>query len=108
MASRARARPGWSSRSRMLRRRPRRPRAPPASPFGVWRTARPCGDRRSPSAVLEEALVAQLAECAGLLLELAEAHPVEHRLRLGELDVLVGDDLDQVPPGIPKVEPAAG
>jgi hypothetical protein len=53
-------------------------------------------------------LLGQLAEGRLALLQSIQAHRSENLRRLGELDVPVVDDLDQVAPGIAEVEPAAG
>ena len=56
---------------------------------------------------LEQALLAQLIERLRALVERLEPHAVEHRRRLGELDVAVVDDLDPVAPRVAEVQPPA-
>src|SRR5262249_37736001 len=40
--------------------------------------------------------------------QMGEAHPAQHVRRLGELDVVVADDLYSVAPGVAEIEEAAG
>jgi hypothetical protein len=37
-----------------------------------------------------------------------ETHPAQHVRRLGELDVLIADDLNPITPGVAKVEETSG
>ena len=59
----------------------------------------------APEALASETLLAKLAQSRFLLLEPVEAHAVQDRRRLRELDVSVLDDLDAVAPRVSEVEP---
>ena len=67
------------------------------------------GSRRWPGAprLAGEPLLGQLAPRVLGLLEAVEAHPAQHRLGLGELDLAVLDDLDVVAPRVAELEAAA-
>src|ERR1700730_7556595 len=49
-------------------------------------------------------LLGQFFFCALVLGEMRQTHAMQHIWGLGELDVVVADDLDAVAPGIPKVQ----
>src|SRR3954454_11355648 len=55
-----------------------------------------------------DALLAQLAERRGSLAQALQAHRTQDLGGLGELDVAVLDDLDEVAPRVAEVEAAAG
>src|SRR5215468_6181747 len=54
------------------------------------------------------ALFGQLLDRVLVLREVGEAHAAQHVGGLGELDVVVADDLDAVAPGIAEIEEAPG
>src|SRR3954471_12941659 len=69
------------------------------------RAGRRCGRApRNRSVRLSQAFFAQLIKRLGPLLQVTESHPVQYPRGLGELDVAVVDDLDQVSPRIAEVE----
>src|SRR5436190_6401472 len=60
------------------------------------------------AAGLGEPLARELILRGGRLLEPVVTHTAQDRGRLGELDLVVLDDLEPIAPGIEEVEPAAG
>src|SRR5262245_9947371 len=60
------------------------------------------------ASVRGHALVLELLDRALVLRQMGEPHPAQHVRRLGELDVVVADDLYSVTPGIAEIEEAAG
>src|SRR5262245_9500350 len=62
---------------------------------------------RPPSA-RGHAFVLELLDRALVLRQVGEPHPAQHVRRLGELDVVVPDDLYSVAPGVAEIEEAAG
>src|SRR5262249_11731741 len=50
------------------------------------------------------ALLSQFLLCFLVLGQVHQAHPTQHIGRLGELDVVVTDDLYSITPGVPKIK----
>src|SRR5512134_2876732 len=64
-----------------------------------------CRPRPSPFAsVRRHALVRKLLDRSLVLRQMRQPHAAQHVRRLGELDVVIADDLDAVAPRIEKVE----
>src|SRR5262245_47134322 len=61
--------------------------------------------RRQVSGLLQRhALLGQFLFCFLVLGQVHQAHATQHIGRLGELDIVVTDDLDSVAPGVPKIK----
>src|SRR5215813_15085465 len=69
---------------------------------------RPRQTQRWPGSARGHALVRELLDRALVLRQMGEPHPAQHARRLGELDVVVVDDLDSVAPGVAEIEEGAG
>ena len=53
------------------------------------------------------ALLGQFLFCLLVLGQVHQAHATQHIGRLGELDILIADDLDSIAPRIPKIKEGA-
>src|SRR5262249_47027798 len=69
---------------------------------------RPRQTQRWPDSARGHALVLELLDRALVLRQMGEPHPAQHVRRLGELDVVVTDDLYSVAPGVAEIEEWAG
>src|SRR5215469_17867834 len=71
-------------------------------------SGRPRQTQRWPASARGHALVLKLLDRARVLRQMREPHAAQHVRRLGELDVVVADDLYAVTPGVAEIEEPAG
>src|SRR5262245_47300892 len=69
---------------------------------------RPRQTQRWPGSARGHAFVLELLDRALVLRQVGEPHPAQHVRGLGELDVVVADDLYSVAPGVAEIEEGAG
>ena len=72
------------------------------------RDAPPLSHRLSGASIGRHTLVSQLLDGLRGLCEICQAHAAQNMRRLGELDVVVADDLNTVAPRVEKIQEAPG
>ena len=83
-----------------------RPGSPPTSQMGSYVSDRPARNRLR--SVRHHPLSLKLFDCALVLRQVRQPHSAQYVGRLGELDIVVGDNLYAIAPRVEEIQKWAG